>query len=808
MATRGNLSDYRSPSHDTLRNGMPSPRIQHFAGEVPPALSPLDAFAAQGRLLARQLDESRQMDRRMSRLPPSSVARSLSRGRPNFFRSPASESHADGLARRNTTKQNFEVEEPKYRPVSEHPRFSSMSQASSISNISNADYDEDDTTPRTTMISVKPVNYVSGESFEEESTPVGMAFTDPSHPFEDSSRLHVPQKMVSPMPPNSRPSSSAQVRHESCSDDDNSSSNAGSTFSKPRKLSSGSAASVPYSPMSYPVRQHPRSPSISSETSNSYLARPSFNFSRPLSRSSTSLSAPGAPESHAPPPAAPRHQPHTMHRASRPTPILLPLATEEAAATVPAEGDPSSAVSSYVYAKYDLPRGRMVSRDSVVFAGLQTPHFEWQEPLFENSPPRVSGEHPRSARTPPPSNRILDYSPKPHSMHEVPVPTHVPEPVPVPSLTPERGRELRKARTVSPSSPNSSLAPAMTSLAPALTTPERPSRPSTESTRSTKSTPPPQKANVKTDTVQPDHVKSDNVKPENVKPENVKPENVKPENVKPENVKLENVKPDNIKPDNIKPDNTSSTDVAKSLRSQTGSSHGTPATLSADDHVTQGIELHEKGSLSESTYHLRIAAKQSHPTGMLMYALACRHGWGMRPNQQEGVRWLRKAVDSVGLEMLANPDAPGASKAKELHKAYRAQFALSIYELGVSYLNGWGIDQNKPLALRCFEIASQWGDVDAMAEAGYCYAEGIGTKKDMKKAAHFYRDAESHGMSMVGTSWIYKDKYMGDDSKDSKEPKESRKTRTRGRTVSGDKKPRSKSRTRSMFQRKKSVVDN
>lgn len=35
----------------------------------------------------------------------------------------------------------------------------------------------------------------------------------------------------------------------------------------------------------------------------------------------------------------------------------------------------------------------------------------------------------------------------------------------------------------------------------------------------------------------------------------------------------------------------------------------------------------------------------------------------------------------------------------------RAQFALSIYELGVSHLNGWGTEMDKGLALNCFEIA-------------------------------------------------------------------------------------------------------
>lgn len=209
-----------------------------------------------------------------------------------------------------------------------------------------------------------------------------------------------------------------------------------------------------------------------------------------------------------------------------------------------------------------------------------------------------------------------------------------------------------------------------------------------------------------------------------------------------------------------KDETVSSADSASTMRPQTAAAQVTASGLTADDHVAKGIECHERGSLSESTYHLRVAAKQDHPTGMLLYALACRHGWGMRSNEKEGVRWLRKAVDSVGLEMLADPDAPGASKAKELQKAYRAQFALSIYELGVSYLNGWGIEQDKSLALRCFEIAGQWGDVDAMAEAGFCYAEGVGCKKDMKKAARFYRQAEAKGMSMVGNSWYVFNHYI------------------------------------------------
>ena len=138
---------------------------------------------------------------------------------------------------------------------------------------------------------------------------------------------------------------------------------------------------------------------------------------------------------------------------------------------------------------------------------------------------------------------------------------------------------------------------------------------------------------------------------------------------------------------------------------------------------------------------------------MLLYALACRHGWGMRPNQQEGVQWLRKAADCASIEVAIDDDASGSPADILERKTKRAQFALSIYELGVSHMNGWGIEQDKSLALRCFEIAANWGDADAMAEAGFCYAQGQGCKKDLKKAARYYRMAESKGMSMVGNSW-------------------------------------------------------
>jgi hypothetical protein len=43
-------------------------------------------------------------------------------------------------------------------------------------------------------------------------------------------------------------------------------------------------------------------------------------------------------------------------------------------------------------------------------------------------------------------------------------------------------------------------------------------------------------------------------------------------------------------------------------------------------------------------------------------------------------------------------------------------------------------------------------------ELGFCYANGKGTKKDLKLAAKYYRMAAEQGVEMMGSQWICKDK--------------------------------------------------
>ncbi|KAJ2970284.1 hypothetical protein NUW58_g9743 [Xylaria curta] len=434
----------------------------------------------------------------------------------------------------------------------------------------------------------------------------------------------------------------------------------------PRKLSSSSAFSGPV--LASPIAHYQRSPSISSEAS-APLPRPSFNFSRPLSRAGTpTLDAPSRQAS------SDSHPSFILADETAHTPVSMH--SDAFAECFIGSGE---AAPSYVYSKYSLPRGKSLQRNSALFH---------------------DGESSSSSFTS--SSRYQDG---------------------VIVGDPLIGR---------PSLERSKLSTEMSADGESSWESRRPptgdSRPSTDIPRGrTLTSATHDQAQVRART----------------------------------------------------PMSVSTSDSASTIKPS--KQHASAADMSTEEHLAKGIKCHEEGSVKESTYHLRLAALGGDPTGMLLYALACRHGWGMRPNQREGVQWLRKAADIVSAEIAEDEDHAKEGKTVDFleRKTRKAQFALSIYELGVSHMNGWGIEQDKALALRCFEISGSWGDVDALTEAGFCYAQGIGCKKDLKKSAKFYRMAEAKGMVMPGNSWIHKAKYS-DNASSTTSMKTRSKSKSRG----------------------------
>ncbi|KAK5124250.1 hypothetical protein LTR85_001953 [Meristemomyces frigidus] len=751
------LSGTPQPPKMNFHMDLPSPR----AGEVPPALSPLDAFALHSRILAQQFQQESQNGRRISRLPHVAVAKEMA-NRPDYFRSVSGGSEGT----MSTMSEVPEVQEElsptsnvggltvrgseRDRPMSHYPMLGHASKPSRSSPAATPYYDAEESQTKSTTqdyfgmgvpraSSPEPVDprFVNVEGPSPPTMPslthsmdsvsssqLGTATNGSTHSqrSQRSERGLLPPKSPG-FPKSPRSMQSIRSVPQDSGDEDGSSYNSAYATSASRKFSGSSNMSRPHSPFSPYMAPVHRSPSMTSEYSvNGYQGPPQppkaqFNFSRPRSSGGQSI-------------ASVQMRPSTDSRPSldnRPS-TDIPYRHARGASN-------STAPSSY----RTNPSTRQNSADDV-----RTPanvHFDTPGPETAEA---VGGDYftaaPTSAPNATPSYIYTKYAlPRGRTTTErnsadtrnswihnqftwdeqkAPPPPMKDLPVPVATdaaVFHQREREDSDASAFSaPVRPTSSTGSTGSERISGMWLSSK-SRPALGSA-------------VRSQSANPDsrfqkpyiHRSSPSV-------------------------------------------NTESTDrtikAAVPLHQR-----ATSVELTAEEHLELGIQSHSAGDLTKSTYHLRLAARAGLPTAMLLYALACRHGWGMRPNQEEGVMWLRKAIEGSGLEVMDLESAVStASQAtKQSSMVGKAQFALAIYELGISYMNGWGCAKDKPLALRCYEVAGSWGDCDALAEAGFCYTQGVGCRKDLKKAAGLYRRAAEGGMSMAGNSWIYKTKYMDD----------------------------------------------
>ncbi|RCI07923.1 hypothetical protein L249_5862 [Ophiocordyceps polyrhachis-furcata BCC 54312] len=733
MANRPTLLDLRSESThsavSTSSRPLRSPRA-HVAGEAPPELSPLDAFALQSRLLAKQLQEGAKDGNRVSRLPPLTVESPLiQQGRSDYFRSMSHDSASEtgdsptrpssGLGLRTEIEEAFT---PTDRPKSMHPRMSRvLSTPDDDTPLPPMPHHHHPSTEQFDLFgarrerSLSPLNHDAQLQYdripERTSSYRHNSLLQPTSRYNLSASSspekfkHGPFDELGLAPPRSlTPKRSPSTMSSSLPGDEDTSSNL--SGSSHRKLSSASIplASAVTSPA---VGSFRRSPSVASDSS--LVPRPSLNFSRPISRVGTpSLDMPTRQASSDSQPS------FILADASAQTPVSMHSEAFVDPQSDDVKGPPAP---SYIYSTFNLPRGKALQRSEPADGQPQPPGWEQHNNMSPGTTSRMVSGAPPSPPTRPSSSSVAQDD--------------------AASITSGITRPSVDTGKRSIDGPHLSPAGHMTPSA---------DRPSVESSRRSEDAPRGRSRKSSTHEA--------------------------------------------VARRGRTPASVGTSDSASTVRPLPSSRSCAPmaSEMSAEEHLAKGIECHEAGSLNESTYHLRHAARQNNPTAMLLYALACRHGWGMRSSQKEGVAWLRKAAEYASIEIADDEDrAKGGRPANFLESRTRkAQFALSIYELGVSHMNGWGIEQDKSLALRCFEIAGSWGDVDALAEAGFCYAKGVGCRKDLKKSARFYRMAEAKGMSMVGNSWIHKAKY--NDDGDDASPKDKSKN-----------KARSKSRTRAMF---------
>ncbi|KAH8915394.1 hypothetical protein BT69DRAFT_1271761 [Atractiella rhizophila] len=159
-------------------------------------------------------------------------------------------------------------------------------------------------------------------------------------------------------------------------------------------------------------------------------------------------------------------------------------------------------------------------------------------------------------------------------------------------------------------------------------------------------------------------------------------------------------------------------------------------------------------------------AERGSKGGEILAGLALRHGWGIQPNEAQGLHYLRSAASEAIVDLQQSLHStstnPNSSSNNNSNDEERAYLRFAIYEVANSFLFGLGVEKNERKGLEYLEMAAVLGDPDAMnglADA-YLAGRGPGGKRDKFKAATWYRKAEkSGGTPIVGNSWIWKDKY-------------------------------------------------
>ena len=171
-----------------------------------------------------------------------------------------------------------------------------------------------------------------------------------------------------------------------------------------------------------------------------------------------------------------------------------------------------------------------------------------------------------------------------------------------------------------------------------------------------------------------------------------------------------------------------------------------PQYIDQNDDLALGIHFHEIARYDWSAYYFSIAASNGDPTGMFLYAISMRHGWGMPKDEELSFVLLSQCTDMYKDLLGNNSNIP-------------THLPLALYETAMSFQQGWGTEKDLAKGAYYFQLASKLGDADAQVALAECFLRGDGVKPSKKEAAKWFRMAEKQGAGLVQMQWIWKEKY-------------------------------------------------
>ena len=181
--------------------------------------------------------------------------------------------------------------------------------------------------------------------------------------------------------------------------------------------------------------------------------------------------------------------------------------------------------------------------------------------------------------------------------------------------------------------------------------------------------------------------------------------------------------------------------------------------------ITSAINMRIEGKLEASATKLKKACESGNKTAYLLYGLALRHGCGTPEDQKLSLSYIKKAtgIESFDKEVFnCDIDPCELEENNSIPSKLQEPLVPALHECGISYLKGYGgeeVDEFK--GLKFLEKAASLNHVDSMCLCGIIWSQKSDTrKKDLPRAAAWFRLADKRGANLIGSDWIYKKKYM------------------------------------------------
>lgn len=192
---------------------------------------------------------------------------------------------------------------------------------------------------------------------------------------------------------------------------------------------------------------------------------------------------------------------------------------------------------------------------------------------------------------------------------------------------------------------------------------------------------------------------------------------------------------------------------------------GSAANLSLiSSHIETAIHMRNKGKLKEFATNLQQACLAKDSTAYLLYGLALRDGCGVQKDYKKSFEYIKAAtgLNSENHEILNTSVNPfELERHNQIPDVVPEPLAPALYECGIAYLKGLGFEEPDEIkGLKYLEKAASLGHIDSICLCGTIWSKkSTVRKRDIGRAATWFRLAEGRGAHLIGSGWIHKEKY-------------------------------------------------